>query len=73
VLDGSCRTSVAGHARIESGRLVFDGILLAEDGSESYEAGGAGDPADAAEIGAEAGRTIRSLAPRAFLERLGIA
>jgi hydroxymethylbilane synthase len=73
VLDGSCRTSVAGHARIESGRLVFNGILLAEDGSESYEAGGAGDPADAAEIGAEAGRTIRSLAPRAFLERLGIA
>jgi hydroxymethylbilane synthase len=71
-LDGSCRTPIAGYARIEAGRLRFDGLLLAEDGGETYSAAGLGDPADAAAIGREAGEDIRRRAPAAFLERLGI-
>jgi hydroxymethylbilane synthase len=71
-LDGSCRTPIAGHARIEGGRLVFDGAILSEDGAEFYETSGAGDPADAKAIGREAGEEIRRRAPVAFLRRLGI-
>ena len=43
-LDGSCRTPIAGYARIEGGRLVFDGLLLSEDGTQILCGGGAGDP-----------------------------
>ena len=52
--------------------LRFDGVILSEDGGESYEASGSGDPADAAEIGEPAGRDIRGRAPADFLKRLGI-
>jgi hydroxymethylbilane synthase len=72
-LDGSCRTPIAGYARMEGGRLVFDGVILAVDGAESYEAHGASDPADAEKIGREAGEEIRRRAPSSFLRRLGIA
>ena len=37
VLDGSCRTPIAGHARIVSGKLDFRGMVLRADGSESFE------------------------------------
>jgi len=71
-LDGSCKTPVAGYARMEEGVLRFDGVILAEDGGESYESSGFGDPADAARIGDAAGRDVRRRAPAAFLKRLGI-
>ena len=71
-LDGSCKTPVAGYARMADGILRFDGVILSEDGRESYEASGSGDPADAAEIGEAAGRDVRKRAPAAFLKRLGI-
>jgi hydroxymethylbilane synthase len=71
-LDGSCKTPVAGYARIEEGVLRFNGVILSEDGRESYEASRSGDAADAAEIGREAGRDVRRCAPAAFLKRLGI-
>lgn len=35
VLDGSCRTPIAGYARIVNDRLHFNGLLLADDGSEA--------------------------------------
>jgi hydroxymethylbilane synthase len=71
-LDGSCKTPIAGYARIEAGALRFDGIILSEDGRESYEASGSGDPAKAAEIGRRAGEDMRRKAPSSFLKRLGI-
>ena len=71
-LDGSCKTPVAGYARIDEGVLRFDGVIISEDGSESYEASGSGDPADAADIGEAAGSDVRGRAPAAFLKRLGI-
>jgi hydroxymethylbilane synthase len=71
-LDGSCRTPIAGHARIDGNRLRFDGMLLLEDGSAFYETGLSGYAADAEAIGREAGEEIRRRAPRDFLRRLGI-
>ncbi len=67
VLDGSCRTPIAGHARLEEGRLVLRGQVLREDGSESFEARVAGAPADAARLGADAGRELLGRLPPGVL------
>jgi hydroxymethylbilane synthase len=67
VLDGSCRTPIAGHARLEDGRLVLRGQVLREDGSESFEARVAGAPADAARLGADAGRDLLARLPPGVL------
>jgi len=57
-LDGSCRTPIAAHARVENAALMFRGEALRSDGSETYAAKGRGAPADAALIGANAGHDI---------------
>jgi hydroxymethylbilane synthase len=67
VLDGSCRTPIAGHARLEDGRLILRGQVLREDGSESFEARIAGAPADAARLGAEAGHDLLGRLPPGVL------
>ena len=70
VLDGSCRTPIAGHARVmtERGSAVrFRGLVLRPDGSESLEASGEGAAADAEAIGREAGRSIKSRMPAGML------
>ncbi len=66
-LDGSCRTPIAGHARLEDGRLILRGQVLREDGSESFEARVAGAPADAARLGADAGRELLGRLPPGVL------
>ena len=58
VLDGSCRTPIAAHARIEGKELLFFGEALRSDGTETYAAKGRGAPADAALIGYNAGHDI---------------
>lgn len=63
VLDGSCRTPIAGHATVSDGRLAFRGQLLRVDGSEDWRSEGAGLVADAEAIGRQAGRDILALAP----------
>jgi hydroxymethylbilane synthase len=67
VLDGSCRTPIAGHARLEDGRLVLRGQVLREDGSECFEARVAGAPADAARLGADAGCDLLARLPPGVL------
>ncbi len=62
VLDGSCRTPIGGHARLAEGRLLFRGLVLSPDGREAVETAFEGSPEAAAELGAEAGREIRSRA-----------
>ncbi len=37
VLDGSCRTPIAGHATITAGRVSFRGLIAKPDGSEAFE------------------------------------
>ena len=66
VLDGSCRTPIAGHARIENGAVSFRGMILRPDGSEALETARAGSVADAALLGRDAGRELKSRAPSDF-------
>jgi len=61
-LDGSCRTPIGGHARLVDGRLLFRGLALSPDGREAVETAFEGSPEAAEEVGAEAGREIRSRA-----------
>jgi hydroxymethylbilane synthase len=69
-LDGSCRTPIAGHARVVNGRLRFHGLLISPDGRQAVETRREGLPADAARLGADAGRELRTRAPAAVLAML---
>lgn len=71
-LGGSCRTPIAGHARLENGALHFTGMILAADGAEAYEASANGNPEDAAALGEAAGESLKRRAPADFLKRMGI-
>ena len=66
VLDGSCRTPIAGHAVVSGNALRFTGLILRPDGSEAHETACGGTREDAAAIGAEAGRELKRLAPADF-------
>lgn len=70
VLDGSCRTPIAGIAKIDSDRLVFKGEVLRPDGSESFDIEGAGSIDDAIAIGEDAGLRLKSRLSADFLESL---
>jgi hydroxymethylbilane synthase len=66
VLDGSCRTPIAGHARIAGGTVAFRGMILRPDGSESLETVRTGAIADAVRLGADAGWELKSRAAPDF-------
>ena len=59
VLEGSCRTPIAGHAALHGGQLHFRGLIAKPDGSEVFECERRGAPADAFALGADAGRELR--------------
>jgi hydroxymethylbilane synthase len=67
VLDGSCRTPIAGHARVVAGRIAFHGMVLRPDGSEVFEVKTAGVAAEAQLLGAEAGRDLLGRLPAGVL------
>lgn len=62
VLDGSCRTPIAGYARLVDGQLSFRGEVLRPDGAAFIDIACAGDPDDAEAIGREAGHDLRARA-----------
>ncbi len=66
VLDGSCRTPIAGHARIEEGNILFRGMILRPDGSEVHETTRKGAIQDGATLGADAARELRGRAAPGF-------
>jgi hydroxymethylbilane synthase len=66
VLDGSCRTPIGGHAKIEGGTLRVRGIIVKPDGSEAFEVLREGRREDAAALGADAGRELRDRAGADF-------
>jgi hydroxymethylbilane synthase len=67
ILDGSCRTPIAGHARVVAGRIAFHGMVLRPDGSEVFEVKTAGAAVDAQRLGAEAGRDLLGRLPAGVL------
>ena len=66
VLDGSCRTPIAGHATLQGDRLSFRGMILRPDGSEAFETTRSGMRADAVALGADAGAELKARAPSDF-------
>jgi hydroxymethylbilane synthase len=66
-LDGSCRTPIAGHARVADGRARFYGLVISPDGREAVETRREGSAADAEALGADAGRELRARAPMGAL------
>jgi hydroxymethylbilane synthase len=66
VLDGSCRTPIAGHAVLDGDRLSFRGMILRPDGSQVFETTRAGARRDAVALGADAGAELKRRAPRDF-------
>ena len=67
VLDGSCRTPIAGYAQAGAGRLAFRGMVLRSDGSEIFVFAIAGVADDAERLGAEAGRDLLAGLPAGLL------
>ena len=70
-LEGSCRTPIAGLARLEAGRLRFRGEVLRPDGSERFEVASEGAPGDAERLGREAGRDLKTRLPDGVLAKGG--
>jgi len=66
VLDGSCRTPIAGHAVLTAEEISFRGMILRPDGSEAFETSRAGSRRDATALGADAGAELKRRAPADF-------
>lgn len=68
VLDGSCRTPIAGYALVEGDRLRFSGMILTPDGRIHHSIAGDGNRSKAVDIGHRAGQAVRERAGPAFFE-----
>jgi hydroxymethylbilane synthase len=62
VLDGSCRTPIAGHATIAGGRVQFRGLIAKPDGSASFDTAREGPASEGAALGADAGAELKQRA-----------
>jgi hydroxymethylbilane synthase len=69
-LDGSCRTPIGGHARVANDAVRFRGIIVRPDGSEAFEVLREGHRADAAALGADAGRELKRRAGADFFAQV---
>ena len=67
-LDGSCRTPIAGLAKIAQGKLQFEGLVLMPDGSEHYDIVEEGTAEEAEAVGLRAAEKLRVEAGAAFFE-----
>lgn len=67
VLDGSCRTPIAGHATVRDGEVQFIGQVYSTDGARTFSAERAGPSAEAAALGEAAAREILARMPAGFL------
>lgn len=67
VLEGSCRTPIAGLARVRDGRLAFRGMILRPDGSDWREITDEAARGEAEIMGARAGQALKAMTPPGFL------
>lgn len=65
-LDGSCRTPIAAHARLEGESLHFRGMILTPDGTKSHEAVLQGKATEGAILGQEAAAQVKAEAGTDF-------
>jgi len=68
VLDGSCKTPIAGHATVSGDAIEFRGLIARPDGAAAHDITGHGNRKDAAIIGADAGRDLKHRAGRGFFD-----
>jgi hydroxymethylbilane synthase len=70
VLDGSCRTPIAGHAKITDAQMRLRGLVAEPDGSESHHAEDSANATleDAIRLGQDIGQRLKALAGPSFLE-----
>jgi hydroxymethylbilane synthase len=68
VLDGSCRTPIAGHAVLDGDAISFRGMILRPDGSEAFETSCGGSRRDVEALGADAGAELKRRAPPDFFD-----
>jgi hydroxymethylbilane synthase len=68
-LEGSCRTPIAGLAEVETGRLLFRGMILAPDGSACFAAQREGTPASAVALAEDAAEELLVRAGPGFLAK----
>ncbi len=71
ILDGDCRTPLAGHARVENGLMQFSGQILTPDGLISHVIEDQGLAIDADRIGQRAAQAIREAAGPEFFASWG--
>lgn len=68
-LDGSCRSPIAGHARVQDGKVRLRGMIAKPDGSEALDVSREGPRANAVMLGADAGRELKGRAGPDFFVR----
>jgi len=73
VLDGSCRTPMAALAIVEGGQVLLDALVARPDGSEVIRVRESAPRADAAWLGEEIGRRIKSEMPGDFFAAAGLS
>lgn len=66
VLDGSCRTPIAGHARLTAAGLSFRGLVARPDGSAAFDTVRRGEALDAEAMGRDAGEELKRRAGADF-------
>ena len=71
VLDGSCRTPIAGLAQMVDDKIVFRGMVLTPDGQESHVVDRTGAADEAMTLGRQAGHEIRDRAGADFFASWG--
>jgi hydroxymethylbilane synthase len=70
VLDGSCRTPIAGLACLDGDTIVLDGLVAMPDGTGLHRVRQNGAAGDAAALGRAVGAELRALAGDAFFAAL---
>ena len=69
-LDGSCRTPIAGLARLEGNILTLEGQILLPDGSQSFAISCSGRPGEALILGQTAAEELITRAGDDFMQKL---
>jgi hydroxymethylbilane synthase len=67
-LDGSCRTPIAAHARIEGDAVHLSGMILSPDGTQAHSGSREGTAADGESLGRSLARVLLEEAGPAFFE-----
>jgi hydroxymethylbilane synthase len=69
VLDGSCKTPIGAHARVEAGSVSLHAIVLKPDGSQFFETAASAPAGEAGMLGESVGRELAAQIPSGFFDR----